>query len=463
MDRMTATMADSRTSGRECRAAAPRSSHADWQPPAGRRDPVDLLEEESASRLPELIPIRYGRMLVSPFTFFRGAAAIMAADLATTPSPGLRAQLCGDAHLLNFGVFRAPDRRLVFDLNDFDETNPGPFEWDVKRLATSIEIAGRDRGFTARRRREAVVATVRRYREAMRSFASMGHLDVWYSRVDEDSAAQIVPPAPDRDGGAARRVADKARAKDNLRAVARLAERVDGRLQIRSDPPLVLRVNDLLPEADADEVERGMRELLGRYAKSLPADRRHLFSGYRVVDMARKVVGVGSVGTRAWVILFEGHDERDPLVLQAKEAEASVLEPYAGPSPYRQHGRRVVEGQRLMQAASDILLGWLRAEGTDGVEREFYVRQLWDGKGSFDPSTMTPQTLGRYGQVCAWTLARAHARSGDRAAIAAYLGSGDRFDRALAVFASAYADQNEADYAALLRAAADGRVAVQTG
>jgi uncharacterized protein (DUF2252 family) len=459
----TTTMTEHQEAGRAARRRVPRSGHAEWVPSEDRADPVELLERESATRVQELVPIRYGRMLLSPFAFFRGAAGIMAADLATTPVSGLTAQLCGDAHLLNFGIFAAPDRRLVFDVNDFDETHVGPWEWDVKRLAASVEIAGRDRGVRGRQRRAAVFAGVQRYRTAMREFARMGHLEVWYSRLDTDSAGAAVKDVPEKDRAAARQTTAKARRKDSLRAVSRLTTVVDGHMRFISDPPLVERAADLVPPDEAHELEARMRRLLERYSESLPEDRRHLLSSYRFVDMARKVVGVGSVGTRAWVILLQGRDENDPLVLQAKEAEASVLEDHLGPAAYANHGERVVQGQRLMQASSDILLGWLEADGFDGVTRDFYLRQLWDGKASFDVTTMSPARLARYAQLCGWTLARAHARSGDRAAIAAYLGSGEVFDRALVEFAAAYADRNEADYAALAQAADDGRIPAQAG
>ena len=455
------TSAEREAAGKAARREAPRSGHAKWEPAADRPDPVAVLEEESAARVPELVPIRYGRMLASPFTFFRGAAAIMAADLARSPRSGIVAQLCGDAHLSNFGVFAAPDRRLVFDLNDFDETHEGPWEWDVKRLAASIEIGGRDRGFTPRQRRTAVLAAVRRYREAIARFAAMRNLDVWYARMDFDDVLDEAERSVSVKG--ARRAAAKARKKDSSRALARLTEMVDGRHRIISAPPLIERVDDLLPEVDARELEERMQALLDTYAASLPDDLRRLVSSYRFVDMARKVVGVGSVGTRAWIILLEGRDGADPLVLQAKEAEASVLEEHVGESTYANHGERVVRGQRLMQAASDILLGWVHTTGIDGRPRDFYVRQLWDGKGSADVTTMSPERLAQYGELCGWALARAHARSGDRIAIAAYLGSGDAFDRALADFAELYAEQNDADYSALEQAVSDGRLSAEAG
>ena len=456
-------LADSKESGRAVRSTLPRSAHAEWEPAAGRPDPVAVLEEEAAPRLPELVPIRHARMLESPFAFFRGAAGIMAADLGPAPSTGIATQLCGDAHLMNFGLFAAPDRRLVFDVNDFDETYQGPWEWDVKRLAASVEIAGRDRGFKSKPRRAAVIATVQRYREAMRDLARMSNLDVWYSRLDADTSSTVMPAASGAHARHARRTSAKARRKDHLLALARLTEVVDGRLQFVSAPPLMERAADLLPESDARELEENMQGVLDVYAASLPDDRRRLFSSYRIVDMARKVVGVGSVGTRAWVVLLLGRDDRDGLVLQAKEAQASVLEGHLPPSQYENHGERIVQGQRLMQAASDILLGWLTAAGLDSVTRDFYVRQLWDGKGSFDVGRMSPSGLARYGQVCGWTLARAHARAGDRVAIASYLGSSATFDRATAEFAARYADRNDEDFAAFAQAVDDGRLPAAAG
>ena len=447
--------------GRAARADTPRSSHADWQPPANRRDPVELLVEQGATRVPELLPIRYGRMLVSPFAFFRGAAAIMAADLATTATTGLTVQLCGDAHVANFGGFAAPDRRLVFDLNDFDETLPGPWEWDVKRLAASVEIAGRDRGQSAERRAAAVLGTVREYRTAMRMFAEQTNLDVWYARMDLEGLQDRF--GADIDATKLQRAAAKAQRKDSMRALTKLTHRVGGRLRFVSAPPLLVPIDELLPAEEAhDETER-VGALVDSYANSLSDDRRHLLAGYRYVHLAHKVVGVGSVGTRAWVMLLEGRDGNDPLVLQAKQAGPSVFEPYAGPSGYDRHGQRVVEGQRLMQAASDIFLGWDRVTGIDGQQRDFYVRQLWDWKTSGDLAQMTDGGFTAYTRGCGWSLARAHARSGDRVALAAYLGSGSAFDKAIVRFAAAYGDQNERDHQALADAAEAGTIAVEHG
>ncbi|HEX6689100.1 MAG TPA: DUF2252 domain-containing protein [Solirubrobacterales bacterium] len=424
---------------------------------------MKVLEDQAKSRVPELVPIRYGRMLASPFSFFRGAAAIMAMDLAKTPQSGLRAQLCGDAHLSNFGIFSAPDRRLVMDVNDFDETLPGPWEWDVKRLTASFEIAGRDRNFTPKETRAAVLATVREYRKAMRSFAAMGNLSVWYSRLDVEALlADMAKVADRRQMKAAEKNVEKAHKKNSLKAFDRLVHEVDGEPRIISDPPLLVPARELVSDDRRHELEERIQEMLSRYRESLKGDRRHLFDSYRFVDMARKVVGVGSVGTRCWVVLMMGRDGQDPLFLQPKEADASVLEPYAGASEFANHGERVVEGQWLMQASSDILLGWLPAFGMDDKERDFYVRQLWDGKRSVDIETLPPKGLEVYGRVCGWTLARAHARSGDRIAIAAYLGKSDSFDRAIAEFSERYADQNELDYGALADAAKSGRIEVET-
>jgi uncharacterized protein (DUF2252 family) len=445
--------------GRAARAEVPRLSYGEWRAPAGRSDPVAILERQALTRVPELVPIRYGRMLVSPFAFFRGAAAVMAADLATGPRCKPDVQLCGDAHLSNFGGFASPERDLVFDINDFDETAVGPWTWDVQRLAASVEIAGRERDLRGRERRGAVRATVRAYREAMRGFAADTNLAVWYSRLD---AAGILAGAGRRAGAALERSAAKARTKDSVRAVAKLTHRVDGRLRIVSDPPLITPVEELV-DGSADTLEDAVLGLLRAYGETLSPSRRGLLESYRYVHLAHKVVGVGSVGTRAWIVLLTGRDEADPLMLQVKEAQASVLEPYTQSAGPANNGRRVVEGQLLMQAASDIFLGWLHTTGIDGKPRDFYVRQLWDWKRSAEIERMSAADLLLYGQMCGRTLARAHARSGDRVAIAAYLGGGTAFDDALAAFAAAYADQNELDYAALDAAARTGRVAARHG
>ena len=459
----TASPEERAAAGRAAREKVPRASHGEWEPPARRRDPVRVLEDQAKGRVQELVPIRYGRMLASPFTFFRGAAAIMAMDLAKTPESGLRVQACGDAHLSNFGVFAAPDRREVLDVNDFDETLPGPWEWDVKRLAASFAIAGRDRDFTPKETRAAVLRTVRSYRKAMREFAAMRNLDVWYARLDVDTLlADLAKVADRKQMKAARKGAAKAGKKNSLRAFDRLVRVVDGEPRIISDPPLLVPARELVSDDQRQDLEERILELLGRYRESLKGDRRQLLDGYRFVEMARKVVGVGSVGTRAWVVLMMGRDGQDPLFLQAKEAEASVLERYVGESEFENHGQRVVEGQWLMQAASDILLGWLPGLGFDGEKRDFYVRQLWDGKRSVEVETLPPEGLAIYGRVCGWTLARAHARSGDRIAIASYLGKGKTFDRAIADFSERYADQNELDYGILADAAKSGRIEVET-
>jgi uncharacterized protein (DUF2252 family) len=450
--------------GKRARAEVPRSSHADWTPPKDRPDPVEILERQDEARVPELVPIRYGRMLVSAFTFYRGSAAVMASDLTSTPDTGVRAQLCGDAHLSNFGFFGAPDRRLVFDINDFDETLPGPWEWDVKRLAASLAIAGRDRGFSKKERRSILREAVRQYRETMREFAAMRNLDVWYARFDVESALlNLRKLAARKDVKRVEKNLAKAQTKDSLKALARLTHEVDGQPRIVSDPPLIVPIDELVGNGVSREtLEAPIIDLLHTYRQTLKSDRRHLLDSYRFVDMARKVVGVGSVGTRAWIVLLTGRDDDDPLFLQCKEAEVSVLEPYAGQSRYKNHGARVVQGQWLMQAASDILLGWLPTFGLDGEPRDFYVRQLWDWKRSADVDGFTPEAMTIYGRMCGWTLARAHARSGDRIAIGAYLGSGDAFDRAIAEFSELYADQAEKDYAALNDAVKAGRITAET-
>jgi uncharacterized protein (DUF2252 family) len=456
--------AESAAAGREARKAAPRSSQAAWQPGEGRQTPVAILAAQDETRVPELVPVRYGRMLASDFTFYRGAAAIMAADLATTPVAGLRAQLCGDAHLSNFGIFEAPDRRLVFDINDFDETLPGPFEWDVKRLAASFAIGGRDRGFDRRERRTAILAAACEYREGVRRFAAMREIDVWYSRLDvEEIAARLQGKVSKEDRKRFEKGIAKARNKDSLRALAKLTERRDGALRIASRPPILVPVSDVVEDGTPEQIAAAMDGLLDQYRETLDDSAATLAARYRYCDAGHKVVGVGSVGNRAWIALLLGRDEDDPLFLQVKQAGASVLEPFAGASEFDHHGRRVVAGQRLMQAAGDVLLGWLSGEGLDGVRRDFYVRQLWDGKGSAEIESMSPETMAGYAGLCGWSLARAHARTGDRIAIAAYLGKSDTFDRAIAEFAEAYADQNESDYQALLAAERSGRLTVERG
>jgi uncharacterized protein (DUF2252 family) len=450
--------------GKAARAQVPRRSHASWEPAPSRPDPIALLEEQAATRVPELVPIRYGRMLVSPFTFFRGGAYLMASDLSTAPRSGLEVQLCGDAHLSNFGIYLAPDRRLVFSINDFDETLPGPFEWDVKRLVASFAVAARDRGFDAPARRAIATEVGRSYRAAMEQFAQMRNLDIWYARIDvEDLLAQVSTSlSPEAQRRAEKNLA-KARAKDSLRAFDKLTGIVEGELRIISDPPLIVSVRDVWSEVGAAEAEEMLRKILRSYRETLSGDRRRLLERFRYVDAARKVVGVGSVGARAWIVLLLGRDDRDPLLLQAKEAQSSVLEPFLGATQYANSGQRVVEGQRLMQAASDIMLGWIRVLAPDGVERDFYLRQLWDGKGSAEIEVMEPDVMKAYARLCGWTLAKAHARSGDAVAIASYLGRSDVFDEAMATFAEIYADQNELDYAALQAAVESRRLIAQTG
>ena len=449
--------------GRAARAQAPRSGHAEFASSPQRFDPVDVIEKQSAARVPELVPIRYGRMTESPFRFYRGAAAIMAADLATTPSSGLRAQLCGDAHMLNFRLLASPERNLLFDINDFDETLPGPWEWDVKRLAASLAIAGRENGYTDRERADIVRATVRSYREQMRRFAGTGNLDVWYARADADVLQALAAGELQKRGR--KRLSDtlaKARTRDSLQAFGKLTELVRGERRIAFTPPLVTPVAEL-PDDERRQIEEQIGGLIEGYGSTLQTDRQHLLKQFRLVDIARKVVGVGSVGTRCWIVLLLGRDGGDPLFLQAKEADASVLAPFAGASEFHTQGERVVAGQRLMQAASDIFLGWQRVHGTDGRRRDFYVRQLRDWKGIAEPALMVPQGMGLFGQLCGATLARAHARSGDRIAIAAYLGRSGTFDEALVTFAESYADQNERDYAALVHAIQTGRVTAAAG
>jgi uncharacterized protein (DUF2252 family) len=450
--------------GKQARASVPRSSHAEWSPHADRRDPVDILQEQATSRIPELVPIRYGRMLLSPFTFYRGAAAIMAADLATSPRSGITTQVCGDAHLSNFGLFGTPERELAFDINDFDETLPGPWEWDVKRLVASLAIAGRNNGFSDADRSTVSLAATNQYRMAMWQFAELGNLDVWYSKMTAQEGLPQLRAALDKQTmKSAEKMVEKAKTRDSLQAFEKLTYEVDGERRIISDPPLLVPIEELLPAEDATQLSDLFHDLLRTYRRTLLGDRRHLLEDFRFTHMARKVVGVGSVGTRAWIILMLGRDGGDPLFLQAKEAQASVLEPYVGKSKYANAGQRVVEGQRLMQAASDIFLGWERVEGVDGLRRDFYIRQLRDWKGSWPPEGMTPAAMTVYAQVCAQALARAHARSGDRIAIASYLGKGDQFDKAIATFAEGYADQNERDFEALQTAAKKKRIPVESG
>jgi uncharacterized protein (DUF2252 family) len=451
--------------GKAARAEVPRSSHAVFEPSSTRADPVELLERQAKTRVPELVPIRYGRMLVSPFTFYRGAAMIMANDLATTPRSGLTVQCCGDAHLSNFGVFASPERRLVFDVNDFDETLPGPWEWDVKRLAASMLIAARDNGFRAKEQERIVLDTVGQYRTAMAGFAGMNNLEVWYSHLDIESAlqefaSQFKPKAVKR----TEKNLAKARTKDSMTAFSKLTEVVDGKPRIVDQSPLIVPARALATGAEFERLFGMLQGVLRGYRETLAFDRRVLLEEFELVDVAHKVVGVGSVGTRAWVGLYLGRDGQDPLFLQVKEADSSVLEEFLGPSEFSNHGERVVVGQRLMQATSDIFLGWLHVDrGLDGKPRDFYGRQLKDWKGSAEIDQMVPKAMATYGKLCGWTLARAHARSGDRIAIAAYLGNGDSFDRAILDFSMAYAERNELDYQQLAAAVKSGRIIAQTG
>ena len=443
-------VAERRARGRTLRAQTSRRSHAGWTPPADRPDPITLLESEAVNRVPELVPIRYGRMLASPFAFLRGAAILMAADLATTPSTGIVVQLCGDAHLANFGLYASPERRLLFDVNDFDQTLPGPWEWDVKRLAASIMVAGRTYGIGEAAARDAVHEAIHSYRARMAAFASMGEQAVWYARV---RAATFVA---DQSRTLIKRRAHAAIAKprqhDHHQSLAKLTEVVNGRRRIVNDPPLIERV-------ETDDLATWVQTTLHAYRQTLQDDRRHLLARYRFVDLAHKVVGVGSVGMRCYIVLLSGRDDDDALFLQIKQAERSVLEAHLPASEYANHGQRVVTGQRLMQAASDILLGWQR--GSDG--RDYYWRQLRDMKGGANVAAMTASMLRSYAALCGWTLAHGHARSGDQVQIAAYLGRSDQFDRAIAAFATAYADQTERDHAVLVAAVRSGRVAAEIG
>ena len=456
--------------GRAAREQVPPSVHTGWAPAPGRPDPVALLEEQNATREPDLVPVRHGRMLVSPFTFYRGAAKIMAADLKDTPTAGLNVQLCGDAHLSNFGGFASPERTLLFGLNDFDETLPGPFEYDVKRMAASFTIAARNNGFTRSDARAATLESVASYRAQMAEFAEMRTMDIWYARLSEQeliSGAKDAARALKRAGGktagktaakAAQKQARKAHTRDSLQALSKLAEHVDGRYRIVSQPPVVIPLRDLAPSIglSVDEMEHVIHDQFRAYRETLPDDRRHLLEKFEIVDMAHKVVGVGSVGTRAFIVLLQGRDQDDPLFLQVKEATASVLEDHLPKSRYRHPGERVVQGQRLMQAASDIFLGWTKGHEAN---RYLYWRQLRDMKGSALVETMIPAALTFYAEVCGRTLARAHARSGDPVALAAYLGKKDRFERSITDFAERYADQNERDYQAFAEAIRSGRLA----
>jgi uncharacterized protein (DUF2252 family) len=465
------TEAESKAKGKAARAKVPRDSQADFEAWPERPDPVALLEEQAKTRVPELVPIRYGRMLVSPFTFYRGAALIMASDLSTTPRSGLNTQICGDAHLSNFGIFGSPERALVFDCNDFDETTPGPWEWDVKRLAASFVVSGRDMGFSKAVRTETILELGRVYREAVRLMATMTNLQVWYSHVEVDTAIELIKAEAVRTkskdaqhiAASATKLVEKARTKDNMRALDKLTTVVNGQRQIVSDPPLIVPAEELFPEVEVGAQVGIFREVLRRYRASLNTDRKQLLEQYSFRQLARKVVGVGSVGTRAWIVLLQGQHPDDILFLQAKEAEASVIERFTKKSKYDNHGARVVAGQRLMQASSDIFLGWQRTTGLDGVSRDYYVRQLQDWKGSVDVEDAIPAGMKAYAGLCAHTLARAHSRSGDRVAIASYLGNNPTFEKALARFAERYADQNERDYETFQKAVKNGRLHAEEG
>jgi uncharacterized protein (DUF2252 family) len=463
--------AESKAKGKEARAKVPRASHAAFEPQPDRPDPVALLESQAVTRVPELVPIRYGRMMVSPFTFYRGAALVMASDLSTTPRSGLNAQICGDAHLSNFGIFGSPERQLVFDCNDFDETLPGPWEWDVKRLAASIVVAARGLGFSKTARAEAILGLGQVYRQNMQIMATMNNLEVWYSHVDvqpmvdalERQAATTGKKSDVHMAEQASKTTAKAVTKDSMKAVDKLTRVVDGRREIVSDPPLIVPMQELFPEVESEQMTSMFHTVLRKYRQTLPTDRKHLLEQYEFSELARKVVGVGSVGTRSWIVLLRGQHPDDVLFLQAKEAEASVLERFTKKSKYANHGARVVAGQRLMQASSDIMLGWQRNDGVDGRTHDYYIRQLQDWKGSINTDEAIPKGMKTYGELCAHTLARAHARSGDRVAIASYLGNSNTFEKALTRFAETYADQNERDHDAFVKACKSGRLHAEEG
>ena len=463
--RQRMTPAERRVRGKAARAEVPRESHAEWQPPADRPDPVALLESQGAARVPDLVPVRYGRMMETPFTYYRGAALPMASDLARTPASGLIVQACGDAHLSNFGLFGSPERKLLFDVNDFDETLPAPWEWDVKRLAASLEVAARENGFSDKDRRKIVLASAARYRQVMRQLSGEGNLDVWYTQVDMDEfRARFDGLLRERQRKLLDKGLAKARTRDSMQELDKLTRIEDGQPRIVSEPPVIVPLRDLLGElAGAVDIAKELKDLIAQYRRTLQPDRRVLLEQYEFTDIARKVVGVGSVGTRCWIVLLLGRDETDPLFLQVKEAEESVLARFAGASKYHNQGERVVNGQRLMQAASDIFLGWQRFTGLDGKTRDFYVRQLRDWKFSVDIAAMIPRGLRLYGELCGLTLARAHARSGDEIAIAAYLGGSDVFENAIADFSAAYADQNERDFKAFNAAISSGRLIAERG
>lgn len=463
------SFADRAMAGRGARQRSPRSAHSYWSAATDRDDPVAVLQAQSAFRVPELVPIRHARMLASPFAFFRGAAAVMAMDLATTLDSGITVQLCGDAHLLNFGLFATPERNLIFDITDFDETLPGPWEWDVKRLAASFEVAGRHRGYSDATRQIITTTVVRSYREWMHAAANAAVLTAWYDRLGADEAAAWLRQectAKQATKKLLKRTEDviaKARTRDSLRAFSKLVDVTAGDLRIKADPPLLVPLALLAPDELAREEHKEAIARLLRFYQTTLRQQNHPIREFEFVDMARKVVGVGSVETRTWIMLLRGRDNADPLFLQAKQAQASVLERFLPASHYENHGERVVRGQRLMQSASDIFLGWQRAGETDGQSLDFYIRQLHDWKGAADVETMPVSAAGMYAHICGETLARAHARSGDRVAISGYLGTSERFDHAISRFAETYADQNEADYQAFRNAVSDGRLDAVAG
>jgi uncharacterized protein (DUF2252 family) len=451
--------------GKAARDEVPRASHAVYTPSTVRADPLDILEQQATTRVPELVPIRYGRMLVTPFTFYRGGAMIMAGDLAATPRSGFTVQCCGDAHLSNFGVFASPERQLVFDLNDFDETLPGPWEWDLKRLAVSMLIAALNNGYSVKDQERLVLDTVKAYRKAMANFAGMTNLDVWYAHTDIDSALEALgSQLKPKIAKVAGKTLAKARTRDSMSAFSKLTEEVDGQMRFVDQSPLIVPIDKLAADLGRDELFEELQRLFRAYRETLEFDRRSLLERYQLVDFARKVVGVGSVGTRAWIALLVGRDGQDPLILQMKEAEESVLEEFLGAGEFSNHGERVVSGQRMMQAGSDIFLGWVHVSSKiDGKSRDFYGRQLKDWKGSAEIEQMVPKGLALYGELCGSTLARAHARSGDGIAIAAYLGNGASFDKAILEFSNAYAEQNQRDYEHLTDAVTSGKIVAQTG
>ena len=454
--------------GEELRDKIPLESHALFEVDENRQNPVDLLKAQGETRVQELLPLRYERMSLSAFTFYRGGALIMASDLSTTPITGIKVQACGDAHISNFGLFSSPERRTVFDINDFDETLPGPWEWDIKRLAASVEICGRDNGFSKKERKQAVKACVKAYREAMLRFAEMGNLEVWYAHLDIDTLkGQLLSSRTEEEQKQAEKLLKKAKNKNSTRAIRKLTEVVDGKLRIVSTPPLIRPMRDLISGAPDQSIfaqikdgsiEKLMNSALTKYQETLTTDKQRLISEYTPVDIAHKVVGVGSVGTRAWMMVLQGADANDHLVLQIKEAQPSVLEEFCGKSSYKYAGRRVVSGQRAIQTAGDPLLGWCRLPDVDGKPKDYFVRQLWDGKGAVDLALLSPDKLTAFAKACGWTLAKAHARTGNRFAIAAYLGNTNEFDKALAKFAIAYADQNENDYVQFMKALEAGQM-----